>query len=100
MIFEGVSNFRKKKRIQTFLEQKNLACRNSLLFTPTKQVKSSITKIGYRKTFMPKLNLPIAHLYLFFSEVKLALLKRLPYSAGHNLHVTTYHFNLLMGRPK
>ena len=36
MIFEGVSNFR-KKRIQTFLEQKNLACRNSLLFTPTKR---------------------------------------------------------------
>ena len=27
MIFEGVSNFRKKKRIQTVLEQKNLACR-------------------------------------------------------------------------
>ena len=44
---------------------------------------------------MPKLNLPIAHLYTsFFSEVKLALLKRQPSSGAHNLLVTSYHFKV------
>ena len=62
MIFEGVSNFRKKNTNSPGTKKSCMP--NSLLFTPTKQVKSSITKIAYRKTFMPKLNLPIAHLYL------------------------------------
>ena len=39
MIFEGISNFRKKKKkeYKQSWDKKNLACRNSLLFTPTKQ---------------------------------------------------------------